>query len=229
LFDKFFEKKIEKALNAKKAEIDSLDHRQHELLMKIAGLEEYISKWDTTAYKKMVDKNVETIQDYLQEIWKDASVSVKENIDTVLLLPHLSKAMRQIAEDTLTKTRIFNSEADTWIDELFLFKINPEKRIYFIIPADVGITFYAVKFLGGKGYGRYQINVNGVHHSGFLKRENGNEDGVILFYHLRFCQANDRVKIYQTYGEGELQAALKFFVAGRHTTIFPHITLKTEE
>jgi len=116
----------------------------------------------------------------------------------------------QIAEDTLTKTRVYNAAADTYrllrpedmgLDEgTYCFSIAPGANsvISFRVPAGQGISFYGFWVKCDLGCGSYiQLKVNNVKRQEVPARfvYNLQEDFILLFDQVVFVSENDLVEI----------------------------------
>lgn len=213
--DNLIERKLDEAIQKRQNELDELesnlkrlretvDVRIEEIRHELAGIEGEI---------RDVDK-------FLKHI--ERAVSVKENIETVRISSEwLKRALYDHSERTLAKTYEYNPDADDWREEAIPFTVSPEKPFGpKRIRSGFGFGINSIKFIEGDGYGKYEIILNGLKRSFFLKRKNGNEDGVILIHRLLFCQMNSMLQIRQVEGEGTLKCALLGVVAGPNKQIF---------
>jgi len=119
---------------------------------------------------------------------------------------------RQIAEDTLAKTRQFNGAADTWrlgrpedlglSEGTYSFSVAPgvQTVIRVTVPAGQGWTFYGVWLATDLGAGSYYwIKVNGVKRldlpARFLYSADYYNQFWLHFEQLVYVKQNDRVEI----------------------------------
>lgn len=211
ILDKWIKTKIEEVLRTKAMDVSQLREKileaHRELDLKISTTQSHI------------DEAEHEFTSFLSKI--SEAVSVKENIETIMHAhdTDISKMFYQISEDTLTKTRQFNKDADMWKDEMIPFQISPNQDFKYYVPNDRAMSLLAIKFLSDDGYGKYAIIVNGVERSFFVKREKGNEDGAIFGTRIVFLRPSDVVKVQQTYGAGRLECALYVVLAGSRKTL----------
>ena len=201
--NRWIERKVDEALKTRTEELDTLNQKLRKLEVHITEKSENLKK---------------TIDDVANFLWKiERAVSVKENIETVMNVSSNKDILylfEQVREDTLAKTRGFNAEADALKEDMIPFEVSTGKPFEYEVLNGVGMTIMAIKFLSGKGYGKYVIQVNGRDNTFFVKRQNGNEDGAILRTRLIFLRQHDLLRIRQTDGAGRLKCALYVAIAG---------------
>lgn len=201
--DKWIERKVDERIKANKKDLERLNQ-------KIKELDAYVTK---RSFK--LKETIDDVANFLSKI--EGAVSVKENIETVMNVSadkDILYLFEQVREDTLAKTRMYNADADNWKDDMIPFKVSTTKNFQYEIPSGLGMSIMAVKFLSGKGYGRYIIKVNQVEKAFFVKRQKGNEDGAILRTRIVFLRENELLTIKQTDGVGSLKCALYVAIAG---------------
>lgn len=131
----------------------------------------------------------------------------------------LNRKLCQIAEDTLSKTRVFNNSANAWRMKSYEFEVSQEKPFNKVVPNGWGLSIYSVEFLKGEGHGTYIITANGVRRGGFTREKGGNEDGVIFFKKPIYVQENDQFSFEQTYGEGKSRVSVDCMIAGLYDVL----------
>lgn len=150
-----------------------------------------------------------------------------------------ARMLRQAAEDTLSKTRVFNNSADTWrlgrpedmglAAGTYSFAVAPGVIVVIAItiPAGQGWTFYGVWMATDLGAGSYYwITVNGVKRvdmpARFLFSADGYNQKWMHLEQLCFVQENDRVNIVLNNATGStvtVDFEPEFVVAGKHTQL----------
>ena len=148
--NRWIERKVDEALKTRTEELDTLNQKLRKLEVHITEKSENLKK---------------TIDDVANFLWKiERAVSVKENIETVMNVSSNKDILylfEQVREDTLAKTRGFNAEADALKEDMIPFEVSTGKPFEYEVLNGVGMTIMAIKFLSGKGYGKYVIQVNG--------------------------------------------------------------------
>lgn len=151
-----------------------------------------------------------------------------------------ARMLRQVAEDTLSKTRVFNNSADTWrlgrpedlglAEGTYSFSVAPGVIVMIgpvMVPAGQGWTFYGVWWATDLGHSSfYRITVNGVKRMEapvrFLFSADGYNQKWMFLEQLVYVQENDRVNLIVNNATGStivVDMEPEFVVAGKHTQL----------